>query len=563
MDFFEKARIAASELPTLPPEETAEILEQRGLLGGNVLVYRVAYVYNPLTDRKEKMVKVTCTACGESYYLEYSNEFTPCRWNPCTFGFYSPIDRKVIVSGDSCICNNCGEGLKAIHIGSCKTFGSCTVISSCDCATVHNDGGFLSVRTWEVHRCADKEGKIRYYADKKEGIMIVDGKPVRVTGHHKNIGGVDSQLPLWQALKKFTLKIADIPKKNIIPFSSDIVNNCSSFKCGIKEFIEENRRHSSVNIFGYLKLWCKYPSVENLVKSGMADFVNSLITELTQQTYSYYPTRTLLRFDVRETEKYVNWKQTRPHLILGIEKDRLSVVRELSVNEFFLYKYAKNNDREELTIEELRRGNDSGKKDKVEFFGAYLKSIKPHYKRTVNYVIKQNKLCKQKNLINLQYLKDYWEALRKVYGEYPKELLYPKDLHIAHDRTIMLVKEQEDEKLNKLIKSRAEKLKPYIFEDKKLGLIIMPAASHGELIKEGKLLNHCVAGYASAVAKGSTTIFFIRKTTEPDIPFFTLEFKNGVVQQNRGYKNCSRTKEVIIFEKEWLEFLKKGALINE
>lgn len=562
MDIYERAKISASELPTVPPEETAEILEQRGLLGGNVLVYRVAYVYNPLTDKKEKMVKVTCTACGESYYLEYSNEFTPCRWNPCDFGFYSPMDRKVIVNGDSCICNECGEGLKAVHIGSCKAYGSYTVISSCSCTTVHNDGGFLSVLTWRVHRCADKEGQIKYYAEKNEGVMIMDGKPVRVTGHRKNIGGYDYQLGNWEAMKKFTLRIADIPVDKIIPFSADIVNNSSSHKCGIKEFIDGNSNKSDVNIFGYLKLWSKYPNVENLVKSGMANFVNSLIVGCMQHTSYYYYGYTAFSFDVRKTKKHIDWKQTRPHLMLGIEKDRLSTVRELSVNEFFIYKYAKNNDHQELTIEELKQGATSDKKEQVEFFSGYLKKVHPHYKRTLDYIKKQQKQCNQKNLINLQYLKDYWEALYKVYGEYPQNLLYPKDLKLSHDKTLLLVKEAENEKLNRKIKSRAEKLKFMMFKDEKTGLMILPASSHGELIKEGKLLDHCVAQYADDVANGNTAIFFIRKITEPDIPFFTLELKNGKVQQNRGYKNCDRTKSVVAFENKWLKFLKKGAVVN-
>ena len=562
MDFYEKAKLAASELPTLPPEEAAEVLEQRGQLGGNVLVYRVAYIVNPLTEKKEKMVKVTCTACGESYYLEYSNEITSCRWNPCTFGFYSPMDRKVIISGESCICNNCGEGVRAVHIGDCKSFGNYTVISSCGCTTVHNDGGFLSVLTWRVYRCADKEGQIKYYADKNEGIMIVDNKPVRVTGHRKNMGGYDSQRPQWEALKKFTLQISDSPTKSLIPFSSDIVYTSSSDKCGLTEFVEGNRNNCSVNIFGYLKLWCKYPWVENLVKSGMAHFVNSLIVECFKYNTSYYYDHTCFSFDVRKTEKYINWKQSRPHLMLGVEKDKRYLISSLSVNEFFLYKYAKNNDHEEMTLAELKQGSDSGKRDKVEFFGNYLKTVKPHYKRTLDYIKKQKMRCEKKDLINLQYLRDYWEALHNVYGEYPKELLYPKDLRLSHDRTLVLVKEAESEKLNSQIKERAEKLKTLAFKDEKLGLMILPAASHGELIKEGKLLDHCVARYAEDVAKGKSAIFFIRKISEPDIPFFTLQYADGRVLQNRGYKNCDRTKSVIAFEKEWLKFIKRRAVIN-
>ena len=86
--------------------------------------------------------------------------------------------------------------------------------------------------------------------------------------------------------------------------------------------------------------------------------------------------------------------------------------------------------------------------------------------------------------------------------------------------------------------------------------MIRPAASHSELIAEGKALHHCVGGYAKSHADGSTSIFFIRKISAEDTPFYTLEYKNGKVQQNRGNGNCSRTQEVSDFEEEWLEYIK-------
>ena len=52
-------------------------------------------------------------------------------------------------------------------------------------------------------------------------------------------------------------------------------------------------------------------------------------------------------------------------------------------------------------------------------------------------------------------------------------------------------------------------------------------------------------------------IFFIRKLEDPNTPFFTLEYKNGIVAQNRGAKNCKRTKEVQEFENLWLEHVEK------
>ncbi len=54
--------------------------------------------------------------------------------------------------------------------------------------------------------------------------------------------------------------------------------------------------------------------------------------------------------------------------------------------------------------------------------------------------------------------------------------------------------------------------------------MIRPCADENELIAEGKALHHCVANYAQDHAEGKTAIFFIRKTSAPDEPFYTLEF---------------------------------------
>ena len=53
-----------------------------------------------------------------------------------------------------------------------------------------------------------------------------------------------------------------------------------------------------------------------------------------------------------------------------------------------------------------------------------------------------------------------------------------------------------------------------------------------------------------------TNIFFIRRSEEPDKPYFTLEYKNGAINQNRGYDNQDPPLEVVGFASEWLEYVK-------
>lgn len=68
-------------------------------------------------------------------------------------------------------------------------------------------------------------------------------------------------------------------------------------------------------------------------------------------------------------------------------------------------------------------------------------------------------------------------------------------------------------------------------------------------------------GYAKDHANGKTAIFFIRRAKAPRKSFYTLELNEGklVVRQNRGRRNCARTKEVEELEAVWLAWLKAGA----
>jgi hypothetical protein len=66
--------------------------------------------------------------------------------------------------------------------------------------------------------------------------------------------------------------------------------------------------------------------------------------------------------------------------------------------------------------------------------------------------------------------------------------------------------------------------------------IIVPA-SEEEIIEEGRILQHCVAGYAQRHVEGKTTILFMRKARTPGRPWLTIEILNGELQQIHGFKN--------------------------
>lgn len=160
-----------------------------------------------------------------------------------------------------------------------------------------------------------------------------------------------------------------------------------------------------------------------------------------------------------------------------------------------------------------------------------------------------------------QEYRDYIEECEKLHLDLTdKEVLFPKNLRTAHERTMVQVAfEQNKEKMEAFSKV-VKKLQKFSWE--KDGLCIRPAAHWVELKLEGKVLHHCVGGYADRMAEGKTAIFLIRRTDAPEEPFYTLELKDKKIIQCRGDHNRSYLMEedVKAFVEQWMEKIvnKKG-----
>lgn len=106
---------------------------------------------------------------------------------------------------------------------------------------------------------------------------------------------------------------------------------------------------------------------------------------------------------------------------------------------------------------------------------------------------------------------------------------------------------KELEKRAKLNKVKIEFRKTLEFEDKDY-LIRLPVDKN-EIVKEGMELHHCVGGYAERHETGDTTIMFLRKKSEPDKPFYTIEVEIGVVD---GKVDGLRIRQAHGFGNKWL-----------
>ncbi len=166
------------------------------------------------------------------------------------------------------------------------------------------------------------------------------------------------------------------------------------------------------------------------------------------------------------------------------------------------------------------------------------------------------------------------DSIRNMWSDYIDEcrqlglnldddrVLYPKDLRQAHRETSDLIVSKANADINQKITAQLKKLrKKYSWQAH--GLLIRPAASSNELIREGKELHICVGGmtpggYIHRYADGRTILLLVRRMNEPDVPFYCVELSTkGELLQVRGDTNCPPTHEVMDFMDAWMLHISK------
>ena len=145
--------------------------------------------------------------------------------------------------------------------------------------------------------------------------------------------------------------------------------------------------------------------------------------------------------------------------------------------------------------------------------------------------------------------------------------LTPPDINKAHDEMAELYRVQKEaEEARKKAKEEAgliadfaqrlQVLQPYTY--KKDGLLIRPCETPHEMTEEGVKLRHCVGTYLHRHALGSSNIFLIRKETEPDTPYYTLELSKELdrVVQWYGFEDnrtIPKDPAVKAFISDWMK----------
>lgn len=513
-----------------PPEDLVEWTIKNGGLRKEYLIYKAVWKFDSLEKRNCRAVEVTCTKCGETFITDRV-EAGGCGHNypPAKFGWWNQLLSENVISGYTTKCPCCRADAKTLHIGEfANRIDEHSYVSQVVRLQIPGKQDRLVLLEWQVSRYINKEGHSEYGTWLWSAWVVEERKVVRLKGWQRYL----SSLSYTLITQKKTF-LDDYGKCELMyPFEESVLYGTTGENCKLDRFIAQD----GMSLVAYLAIWRKKPTLENLIMQGCGKLVEELIHE-GQYTYSYERSKGI------PVMKDIDWKQKKPHMMLHISKE-----------EFRQYG-------SELTSADIHNIANVTKAGIQLKLSHHLPLLRKSSRYEVEHILQEQpaelffKILQYTSQRGKDYisLRDYWRMAATLDMDLDNDQVrWPRDLKAAHDYASKAYNRKKTKILKAEFEKRREQLAPLSWNCD--GLLIRPCATQEEMINEGKQLHHCVARYAEDHAMGKTAIFLIRQESEPDKPFFTLEWdeKNCRVVQNRGNYNCARTQEVEAFERKWL-----------
>ena len=323
---------------------------------------------------------------------------------------------------------------------------------------------------------------------------------------------------------------------------------------GLREFIDYNLNKAAHSVLlpdmiHYIRFQSMYPVVEQLCKRG---FCATLEDEISHRVH--------------------HQKQ------LCMDLSQKKVTDALGLPERLIRIYLKESDFHSrlVTFQKLYRLDPDVREEDIAWLalhsvganevGDVLQESQMSIMRLCEYLehVRINQCFEPKNAI--VDWRDYLKAAKTIEVDLTdNKARYPSSLKREHDRAVAKQKLVLDAKKDEFFRKEVERYSG-LYSYQTDAYMIVPPKDMKDLFEEGRKLNHCVGSYSDRIVQGKTCIMFLRKTEEPDKPYFTIEINQGnsyVVQlranSNRGI-NHSTEKELVKFLREWSK--KKKVSLN-
>lgn len=530
-------------LPEEPPKELVKWARENcdQELGGEMCIFSserfsvepsIAEVleHNSLKSRRKVWGAVCdCTACGEGFVTQKEPGENAIRlvtgedgWT-YTVGLEETVDPYMGIEinreDDTFLCPICGSEVRLIHARKLRGGRRKQIMV----ISVENAGGYTALIYWIVYRVIGEFGESDFGAVPADAFVLTEkGTVVRFTHQRKSGGyGVNAvQTTGWRESSSNNDTIdspyydwGSINNKKVGAFIYDSYPDLEG-TTGEKTALTEYLKAGGYRPVAYLKWWRKQRNIENLCRQGQGKLVASIVSSSYRFSYDLN----------REAEKYLDLTKRKPHEMLGITKSEFRWLRKSGT---------------ELTIEGIdqwrRYRAAAGILPLVEFtryceeFGQAALNAALQIMRTYGDadIDKIHHYMSKKGLHPREtgILLDTRDCMRKLYNRpLTSEELWPKHLHETHDRVHQMWADEVNRKRKEELLNGFQKVIDNYgcleWTDGELSVIL--PKSNADLVREGKVLRHCVGGYGNAHVGGSSVIFFIRRYRRPERPYYTI-----------------------------------------
>lgn len=283
----------------------------------------------------------------------------------------------------------------------------------------------------------------------------------------------------------------------------------------------------------YLYLYCRHPNLEYLMKQNY-DLIEGMCT-------GYWGGVEKLTLP-----SYINWKSNNLLEMLGLTR---SEFKALKGQEHLYGAYRINKEHfPKVTPEDMILIS--------KVFGYEYGTLKRYLDATGATPQRMSRYLAD-NQINTRDYSDYLDQCKRLkYNTKDTAICFPHNFEAMHNRLSAIIEYQHNKQVKEEFNKHIEERKQLEFSDGNL-MIVQPKQL-SDIAYEGKALSHCVGGYAERHAKGALSIMFIRKKSEPDKPYYTMEVSaDGKIVQVRGKRNIAPNKEVEDLIKGYKAYLEK------
>lgn len=298
-------------------------------------------------------------------------------------------------------------------------------------------------------------------------------------------------------------------------------------KTGLESYVNYEGAYS----VQYLKLWKKYPVLENLVNTGWEQLVHHIIWN----SFNGQLPEHLM-------DPVMDISKTKPHEILEMTKADMKRIRRTGGQ----WGYD-----EQLLYQSFRRAGLGTASSFYEYLRTYtatglraVEQLQQRYgdadlEKIARYLRKQNMDPRE-----AQILLDTRDAAIILAMGRPltQEELWPRNLQATHDRLtrarLLKISPDTAAKYQQGFDTVLEKYGDLQWSDGELCMIL--PRSYAELVQEGNVLRHCVGGYSDSHISGRDTIFFVRRYRRPERCYYTLDINMTDIpyrNQLHGYGN--------------------------